>query len=137
MVARLGWGFAGAMAMLMTASACSALSDQGSAIADPDGCNPQVAAGYRIMSTMPTGVLEIRVQDASGSPVASAGIQLTRLVYTGLRCPSIMDATTNASGVARLERMKTGPYSMSLHDSNATASTEVKANETVLATLVK
>lgn len=136
-IKRLGLGVAGVLAMLMAASACSALGDQGSTSVDPDGCNPQVSATYRIQGTVPNGLLEIRVHDASGSPVASASVMATRLVYTGLRCPSTMEAITDATGLVRLERMKTGPYLLSLQDSNATASAEVKANETASATLVK
>lgn len=104
-----------------------------------DGCNPQVSASYRVQTDVPVGTIEIRVVDASGAPVASASVMATRLVYTGARCPSMIDGTTNDQGLVRFERMKTGPYEVRLGDhsttATATASATVEAEKTASVTL--
>ncbi|HEY9855875.1 MAG TPA: carboxypeptidase-like regulatory domain-containing protein [Stenomitos sp.] len=102
-----------------------------------EGCNPQVPLSYRIQTEIPVGTLEIRVLDATGSPMASASVMASRLVYTGAKCISMIDATTDEQGVARLERMKTGPYQVSLGNFSATASATVEADQTTSVTLRK
>lgn len=102
--------------------------------ASDGGCNPQVPAGYRIQAE-PVGTLEIRVLDAAGAPVASASVWATRLVSTGAKCLALIDATTDPQGVARLERMKTGPYDVRLEDGSATASATIEAAQTATVTL--
>jgi hypothetical protein len=100
------------------------------------GCNPQVAAGYRLLTSVPTGTLEIFVRDASGSPQASVSVTAYRLVPTGARCLSMIDGVTDAQGLLRFERMKTGPYQVSLDGATATASVELEADRTAKVTLV-
>lgn len=124
---------AGLAALLGCTSLSSALNQQQNA---EDGCSPQVAAGYRVLSSVPVGILEIRVKDASGSPQASVSVTAVRMVYTGLRCPSLISGVTDAQGVLRFERMKTGPYEVSLDAAAATASAEVEAGKTAMVTLV-
>jgi len=130
----------GALA-LVTAFGLIGCTTLGAMIGTPgptfEGCNPQVPASYRIQTEIPVGTLEIRVVDASGSLVASASVMATRLVYTGAKCPSMIDATSNDQGVVRLERMKTGPYDVSLGDLSATASVTVEADKTTSVTLKK
>lgn len=104
--------------------------------AEAGGCNPQVASGYRVLASVPVGIMEIRVKDASGSPQASVSLTATRLVPTGAKCMSMISGVTDAQGLLRLERMKTGPYQVSLDAATATASVEVEADKTAMVTLV-
>lgn len=125
-----------AAAGVLGAMGCTMLGTTfGGPAADPGGCNPQVPASYRILSEVPVGTLEIRVTQPSGSPLASASVTATRLVATGLRCPSTIEATTDGEGRVRFERMKTGPYDVRLGDQSATASAEVEADKTTSVTL--
>ncbi len=125
-----------AVAALVVTAGCSSLGTMfGSPAADSGGCSPQVAAGYRTQTEIPVGTLQVRVVDAGGVGKANVGVSATRLVYTGLRCPSVISGTTDASGVVRFERMKTGPYEVRLSDDSATASAQVDADTTASVTL--
>ncbi|MNX77454.1 hypothetical protein D3C86_1089970 [compost metagenome] len=130
-----GFSLAMLLAALGALAACSDLASSFPA-GEEGGCNPQVAAAYRVLSSIQTGTLEIRVQDASGSPQASVSVTAYRLVYTGAKCPSMISGVTDGQGLLRFERMKTGPYEVSLEAATATASTEVEANKTATVTLV-
>lgn len=126
------------VALALIGAGCTMLTGMiGSPAADSGGCSPQVAQGYRIQTEIPVGILEIRVLDASGSAQASVSVTATRLVPTGLRCPAAISVPTDATGVARLERMKTGPYDVRLSDDAATASAEVVADQTARVTLTR
>lgn len=131
-----------AIATALGAAGCTALGSMlgvpsAAPSADPTGCSPQVAKAYRTQAAIPVGTLEVTVKDASGSPQASVSVTATHLVPTGLRCPAAISATTDALGVVRLERMKTGPYDVRLEDGSATASAQVNADQTTSVTLLK
>ncbi|MBO9542690.1 carboxypeptidase regulatory-like domain-containing protein [bacterium] len=130
-----GFSLAMLLAALTVLAGCSGLGNPVPA-GEEGGCNPQVATAYRVLSGIQTGILEIRVQDASGSPQASVSVTAYRLVYTGAKCPSMISGVTDAQGLLRFERMKTGPYQVSLEAAAATASTEVEADKTATVTLV-
>lgn len=122
-------------------AACGAIGctvlGSGGPTSEPGGCHPQVPLSYRIQTEIPVGTLEIRVVDASGSPLASASVVANRLVYTGAKCLSIIEASTDGQGLVRLERMKTGPYDVRLSDDSATASAQVEDGKTTSVTLKK
>lgn len=116
-------------------TSCSEFGSLGNPFPVSEGCNPQVPlAPYRIQAEIPVGTLEVKVLDASGSPVASASVEATRLVYTGARCMSTIAGETDAAGMVRFERMKTGPYSVDGPE-NATASAQVENGQTTTVTL--
>jgi protocatechuate 3,4-dioxygenase beta subunit len=48
----------------------------------------------------------------------------------------MIDGVTDAQGLLRFERMKTGPYQVSLDGATATASVELEADRTAKVTLV-
>lgn len=125
-----------AIAGILGAFGCTTLGPMiGAPAADPGGCNPQVSASYRLQAEIPVGTLEIRVTDASGSPRASASVTATRLVYTGLKCLSMVSGTSDKEGLVRLERLRTGPYEVRLDDPPATASAQIAADQTTRVTL--
>lgn len=61
-----------------------------------------------------------------------------RLVKTGARCPSSIEGETDAAGIVRFERMKTGPYQILIVDSQeASASAHVEDGKSTSVTLTK
>ncbi len=112
-------------------------------IGESGGCSPQLPASYRIQASVPVGVLEVKVTDAAGLPQASASVTAYWVggseAYPKQRCPSMVQGETGAEGVLRLERMKTGPYEIYLHDGgkSASASATVEAGKVATVALTR
>ena len=88
-----------------------ALSSNGTETSSwPYGCSPQAPAVYRLTQSPAMGTLEVQVLDAAGLPVAGREVVVYYNDYTGYRCPSQATSTTDAAGLARFERLRTGPY---------------------------
>lgn len=100
----------------------------------PSGCNPQLS----LAAVEPTGVLEVRVVDGAGTPLAGETVQAWREVYTGAKCSSSIKGTTDAQGVVKFERLKLGPYGVVMPGGMSDRiQTEVKADQTTTITLVR
>lgn len=110
---------------------------------ESSGCSPQLPASYRVQATVPVGVLEVVVTDATGSPVASESVTAS---WNGVsnawpqpRCPSMVQGETNQAGLVRWERMKTGPYVLYLYagEKSASASTVVEEGKVTRVSLTR
>lgn len=107
---------------------------------DPDGCNPQLPAAWRIaqLPQATSTTLEIHVFDTAGAPAAGVDVRAIRQLPSGFRCPSQVDAQTGVDGVARIERLKPGPYKVLIIGDNGSASDlTLEAGVAMRARLVK
>lgn len=97
------------------------------------GCSPQLLA----VSEVPAGTLEVRVVDSSGAPQAGVTVMAYRDVYTGAKCSSSIKDTTDAQGMIKFERLKTGPFVVQIPGGGSErVQVEVKPNETAAVTLI-
>lgn len=96
---------------------------------EPGGCSPQFPATYQTQASVAAGTLEVAVTSPSGSPLASASVSATWVgvshVYPQPTCPSRVEGETDAQGLIRWERMRTGPYVVYAFAGEQTASASV------------
>lgn len=98
------------------------------------GCSPQLLS----VSEEQGGTLEIQLVDQNDAPVAGQTVIATRMVYTGTKCASRISGTSDAQGVIKFDRLKTGPYAIVMQGQmTGTFQTEVKENQTAFLTLVR
>ncbi|MOA50645.1 hypothetical protein D3C78_1736900 [compost metagenome] len=84
------------------------------------------------------GTLVITVKDANGVPQPGVGVVAVRMVNTGARCPSMVESETDSTGVVRFERLKLGPYDISIIGlQQATTMTQIEDGKTTSITLTK
>lgn len=90
------------------------------------GCSPQLPASYRTQASVAVGILEVTVLDAAASPQPGVSVSAYWLGQSGsapkARCPSMVQGDTDANGVLRWERLKTGPYELRFYRGNQFAS---------------
>lgn len=100
----------------------------------PQGCSPQLRAVYRVLTTVPTGILEISLTDAVEGAQASASVVASfNGPWNGPRpqCPSSVSSESDGSGMVRFERMRPGNYDIWVYTSRGSASASgiVQANQ--------